>query len=262
MSDSHSVIAFLNSIPQYPQRSTEWFEQRKTKLTSSDVATVLGLNPNKEAIEVLFDKCGLGKEFVSNDAIEHGQKYEDEAIEKYCYLMGKKSHSYGMFKYTDLNSKRSVSDPALDFLGGSPDGVAEDINELEEPILLEVKCPLRRKIEHGEIPVYYYPQLQLNMLIMNLNVSDYIEYVPGSRFRNEELNIVRVYKNDEWLNKHIPKLIEFWASVIHWREKGAINHPLYKEKKVPKVLKVSKMLFIPDTDDEKYIKFDMDDPVF
>ena len=61
-------------------------------------------------------------------------------------------------------------------MAGSPDGIAEDVRGLEELILLEVKCPYRRKIVFGKVPDNYYPQIQLNMAIMGINKADYIEY--------------------------------------------------------------------------------------
>ena len=88
----------LKSIPMHEQRSDAWFKQRENKLTSSDAGTVLGLNPYQKPKEVLFKKCGHDpKPFVGNIATRHGQKYEDEAIEKYCKLFyifsAKKSES-------------------------------------------------------------------------------------------------------------------------------------------------------------------------
>lgn len=259
-------ITFLNKIPQYQQRSAEWFNQRKNKLTSSDIATVLGLNPYKKKYELFFEKCGIKKKYEGNEATLHGQKYEDEAIEKYNFLMGKKTHSYGMISYNDLDSVRKDKlDFDLEFLGGSPDGVAEDLKNREELILLEVKCPLRRQIRHGEIPVYYYPQVQFNMLIMDFRKADFIEYVPKYSNKNMEMNIVRIQRNDAWLNESIPVLIDFWLDVQKWRNKDLNGHPDYlafkktikeEEEEKPK----SKKLFIHDiqetqnTEDDEEVK--------
>ena len=40
------------------------------------------------------------------------------------------------------------------WLAGSTDGVAEDVDDVEPLILLEVKCPYRRKIVYGKCPEY------------------------------------------------------------------------------------------------------------
>lgn len=249
-------IEFLNKIPQYAQRSDGWFNQRKNKLTSSDIATVLGINPYKKPYELFFEKCGIKKNYEGNEATLHGQKYEDEALDKYNYLMGKKTHTYGMISYNDLKEIRTETlNYDLDFLGGSPDGVAEDLSGSEELILLEVKCPMRRAIRHGEVPEYYYPQVQFNMLIMDFKKADFIEYVPKYSNKNMEMNIVRVQRNNTWLNENIPILINFWLSVQQWRNKDLTVHPDYpifmkssssKSSSSSKVPKSSTKLFIHD----------------
>lgn len=249
-------IEFLNKIPQYQQRSDEWFNQRKNKLTSSDIATVLGINPYKKPYELFFEKCGIKKKYEGNEATLHGQKYEDEALDKYNLLMGKKTHTYGMISYNDLKEIRTETlEYDLEFLGGSPDGVAEDISNKEELILLEVKCPMRRPIKHGEVPVYYYPQVQFNMLIMDFQKADFIEYVPKYSNKNMEMNIVRVQRNNEWLNENIPILINFWLDVQKWRNKDLTVHPDYSifkksssesDSSVAKISKPNSKLFIHD----------------
>ena len=53
----NTVIQKLLKIPQFEQRSPEWFAQRENKLTSSDAANVLGTNPYSTYNELLFKKC-------------------------------------------------------------------------------------------------------------------------------------------------------------------------------------------------------------
>ena len=214
-------ITKLLDIPQYEQRSDMWFNQRKNKLTSSDAATVLGINPYSKPEEVLFRKCGHDiKPFSGNIATRHGQKYEDEAIEKYCDLTNQKNYNFGLISHKEVYNTDDYY-----WLAGSPDGIA--IEEGKEPVLLEVKCPYRRKIITGYIPEYYVPQVQLNMFICNLNVADFIEYLPP-----DKMNIVRVYRNQQWLDDNLPKLKIFWESVEYYRKNDVKKHPKFpKEKK-------------------------------
>jgi len=225
----HFKIAKLQKIPQHEQRSPEWFAQRYKKLTSSDAATVLGINPYSKPDELLFKKCGYDpKPFISNIATLHGQKYEDTAIELYCRITGKFNYNFGCICYTDVHKEFCNYDSRYDFLAGSPDGIAESIyNPDEEPILLEVKCPYRRPIKDGYIPEYYYPQVQLNLFICDLNIADFIEFCP----KTNKLNIVRISKDYNWINKHVPLLINFWNQVIHYREIGIEYHEEYIKKK-------------------------------
>jgi putative phage-type endonuclease len=107
------------------QRSPEWFAARRTRLTASDVASVIGRNAFKTSIDVLLDKLGMGVPFAGNEATAHGQKYEDVAIDIYERQTGKR-----------------VLRPAIEYhktiegVAGSPDGVTED------GILIEVKVRL------------------------------------------------------------------------------------------------------------------------
>ena len=219
----HPLIESINKIPQYKQKSPEWLNQRKGFLTSSDSASALNCNPYSSYKELLFKKCGLCKPFTGNIATRHGEKYEDEAIEKYCSVMGMVNYEFGLIPYSSV--PRDFHQPELDFLAGSPDGIALplDADEFTEPVLLEVKCPFRRKPIQGYCPKYYYPQVQLNMLICNLRISDFIEYVPDSK----TLFITRIFRNDQWLNDSFPKLISFWKDVQDYREKGIETHPDY-----------------------------------
>jgi putative phage-type endonuclease len=251
-------LQILKSIPQYPQRSKEWFDQRKDKLTSSDAGTVLGLNPYQTAVEVLFKKCGAGSEFTGNVATLHGQKYEEEAIQMYCKAMGKKNYDFGLidfdavYRETDLHTKERYPN-GIRWLAGSTDGVAEDLSNKEALVLLEVKCPYRRKIVYGKCPEYYYPQVQLNMAILNLEKADFIEYKPSEGGSDLVLNIVRIQRDREWFDKNVVILEEFWNSVIYWRTQDITKHPeyyKYHKKGVDRVSKPSLFLEIVSDDED------------
>jgi len=229
-------LEFIKTIPQYVQKSSEWFNERKNKLTSSDAATALGINPYKKPVELLLEKCGAGRSFTGNESTLHGQKFEDEAIDKYSYLMGKENHTFGMISFGALDpmrikkesSKKYVNEK-YHFLGGSPDGIAVDKSNLEKLVMLEVKCPMRRKIKHGQIPVYYYPQVQLNMFILDLEIADFVEYIPNIDNKNIEMNIVRVHRDYEWFDKNVIILQKFWEDVQLWRTRDITTHPEYKK---------------------------------
>jgi len=251
---------FIKKIPMYEQRTDAWFEQRKNKLTSSDAATALGINPYKKPIQLLLEKCGAGRSFTGNESTIHGNKFEDEAADKYSYLMGKQNHTFGMISFSDLDpirikkeSSKKYVNKIYHFLGGSPDGISIDINGLERPIMLEIKCPMRRKIKHGQIPVYYYPQVQLNMFILDLEIADFVEYMPGIGSTQVEMNIVRVHRDEEWFSNNFPILQAFWNEVEFWRTKDIKTHPEYNkyaDQQVIKSLNAPDFLFI-ETDEER-----------
>jgi putative phage-type endonuclease len=256
-------LKFLKSIPQYEQGSQQWLGQRKGKLTSSDIATALGINPYKKAVELLLEKCGAGRTFTGNESTQHGHKYESEAIEKYEALLLKENHTFGMISFSDLDpiratkeSSRKYINPKYHFLGGSPDGISIDKIITDESVLtqVEVKCPLRRKIKHGQIPEYYFPQVQMNMFILDLEVTDFIEYIPSAISKSVELNIVRLYRDEDWFEQVFPILEKFWADVLYWRTQDITTHPDYDKyygAHVETVAAVAPRFLFIETDEER-----------
>lgn len=206
----HDQVKRLLQIPQYEQRSPEWFAQRKGKLTSSDIDTVLGNNKYGVPDDVLFKKHGIAKPFTGNDATRHGQKYEDEAIRIYCERYNKKTFSFGLLPH-----------PQIDFLAGSPDDITYD------GIVVEVKCPLRRKIIPNEIPKHYRAQLNMNMEICGLDHGVFIEYKPKEVFGEEEFNVVHIQRDPNWMQTVFPIIHEFWEKVRSYENK-IDTHPKYE----------------------------------
>ena len=228
----HKKLLTLYDIPQTEQKSEAWLNLRKNYLTSSDAGTALGLNHYQKPVELLFQKCGVGKPFSGNVATKWGEKYEDEAVDMYCNSMCMKQHEFGLIPFESV--VREVGDICIDgseILAGSPDGIALPLEDLVsgEPVLLEVKCPYRRSIIPGKCPEHYYPQVQLNMYICNVSKAAFIEYDPRVSIESGGLNIVHYDRDDVWLHENVPKLKEFWNTVIYYRENGIITHPEYKK---------------------------------
>ncbi len=234
-------IKFMKNIRQNIQKSVEWLEQRKTKLTSSDAATALGVNPYEKPIKLLFKKNNCGPPFVGNIATRHGEKYESEAIDIYCKLMNKTNFELGLIEWDSINPIRKKNEEldkfvkdnniSLSFLAGSPDGVAIDNENMEDLILLEVKCPFTRNIKFGKCPEYYEAQIQLNMAILDIEKADFIEYNPANvepKFLKEPIfNITRINRDYNWFYKNVPILYNFWNDVLFWRKNNILQHPLY-----------------------------------
>ncbi len=254
----HNKVRELLQIPQYEQRSPEWFEQRKGKLTSSDVDSVLGNSKYACFDEILFKKCGISKPFTGNQATMHGQQYEDEAIDLYCEKYNKKRFSFGLMPH-----------PTIDFLAGSPDDITYD------GIVIEVKCPLMRRIKMGEIPAHYKAQILMNMEICDLDKGVFIEYRPAhlNEDKNYILNVVHIDRDKKWFEEIFPTLKVFWEAVQRYQEIGIENHPRYEhflKKSQPKIKQTSTKCRIPsfisdfstdmdtDTDEDTADKDDKD----
>lgn len=185
------------------QKSDEWLSLRGKMLTASDAAVATGDNPYSSEKEFILSKCGH-RTFFGNEATKHGEKYEDEARDKWCAMTGEVSHEIGLFPH-----------PVHDWLGGSPDGITESGK------LIEIKCPLKRKITN-EVPIYYMPQLQLLMDILDLDEAVFIQYKPYELTwpAPEEFVVTHVPRDREWMTVNLPKMRALWDKVLWHREHG------------------------------------------
>jgi putative phage-type endonuclease len=198
------------------QRSEAWLALRGNMLTASDAATAIGVNPYEKPEGLILKKCGENK-FFGNAATEHGNKYEDEARDIYCEKYGEVVHEIGLYPHPEYN-----------WLGGSPDGITESGK------LVEIKCPLRREIL-PEVPVYYMPQLQLLMEILDLDECDFIQYKPSELTwpQPSVFEVVHVKRDREWFREQLPVMDTFWKRVLWHREHGIDD--LVKPKRPKKV---------------------------
>ena len=131
------VLALLNENKAVAQRSPEWFAERNTLLTASDVAAAIGQNPYQTRQELLtrklHNRLGITSSATSMSkmgmiACEHGERYEDEAAREYFTRFPENGmlFSFGLIKH-----------PTYTFLAGSPDRVTQN------GILLEIKVRLK-----------------------------------------------------------------------------------------------------------------------
>ena len=78
-------ILYLESIPQPEQRTKEWYEFRKNRLTASDFYYVIDPTKSKTN-DMILKKCDFELPYISNNATSHGIKFEDVAIQIYEFI--------------------------------------------------------------------------------------------------------------------------------------------------------------------------------
>ena len=124
----------------------------------------------------------------------------------YDQKTGSKSHEIGLVQHRDYP-----------WLGASPDGITED------GLLIEIKCPLTRKIE-PKVPKHYWPQVQLQLEITDLEECDFIQYRPGDTEsvppKPEEFVIVRVKRDRAWFQAQLTKMRAVWDRIVKGRTQG------------------------------------------
>lgn len=177
------------------QRTKEWFDARKGRVTASSVGAILGVDPNRNQEDVLRMMVrahhGAETEFKGNPATEWGTANEDTA--RGFYEMD-----------TGYKVEPAFFDTYKDALGASPDGyVGEDG-------LVEIKCPYgKRDIEDeseflsiADQP-HYYAQMQIQMLCSRRAWCDFYQWAPKAQ------KLERVHFDLEWVKENAPKLRAF-----------------------------------------------------
>ena len=225
------IVEHVKSLDQIEQRTPEWYAARENMITASDIAAVIGANKYESRNKVLQKKVHPGSNvFTGNCFTEHGNKYEDEARLLFGKLYKLDTWEVGLFRHMEYK-----------WLGGSPDGIASD------GALLEIKCPMKRKITH-EIPEYYYPQVQICMEILKIEKCYFIQYLPASKYNDPLIDVVEIPRSKEWFSKHYESLNSFWNDVLYHRQHPEIEI-IKKRKTIPKTKAVLKPMFCINFDD-------------
>lgn len=196
------------------QRSPEWFEARKGRVTGSAVGAILGMSPFVSADDVLRrmvrEYHGAESEFTGNVATEYGTFHEDGAQFEYELETGSKVVACGFFGFED-------------WLGASPDGLVGDDG------LIEIKCPFsQRESNPPQFKValdqpHYHAQMQIEMLCAERKWCDFWQW------SQHGTKLERVYRDDDWLREHLPYLKEFHALYLGELNNRAHLEPLRKE---------------------------------
>ena len=152
-------LNFYNSIPQAAQKSEEWLKQRTSCITASALADALGKKGKHARQNLLLNKISGGeyRTFFGNFYTHWGEKYESMAAAIYCKRLGVDLYDFGMLPH-----------PKYKMLGASTDGITSQL------INLEIKCPPTRQIT-SIIPKHYWIQIQLQLEVLNLPLSHFLE---------------------------------------------------------------------------------------
>lgn len=213
----HPRVARLMELGYFDQRSDGWFAERRQRLTASDVDSVLNNNPYKSRKAVFKAKTSPQKQRTCSIHALHGIKYEPIAIQKFEEEYEKTVIDFGLIPH-----------PEFDWLGASPDGICLTGE------MVEVKCPSTRPIEKSYelgCPSHYYGQVQTQLWCANLDKCYFVQYRPGKLpeedkpeqtfIKDELLSVTIVERSQEWFDRSIPLLKQFWDEVLEFRR----THP-------------------------------------
>jgi len=155
-------MKYYFSIPQPPQKSQEWLNQRTNYITASALENAVAPLWSGKRNDLLRNKVSRGtyNSFHGNEATRWGEKYEDVANAIYCYRQKTTVEEFGLIPHYKQNLK---------FCGASTDGISSRL------INLEIKCPFSRRIRPGTVPHHYWKQMQLQMEVLDLEMTHFLE---------------------------------------------------------------------------------------
>ena len=155
--DSRIQEFYNRSMTQ--QKSKEWLNARYECITASVVAKITNNYKSKTLQSMIMEKAHYGKysKNIKNVYTTYGELYEPLANMVYSYRTNTITHDFGLIKH-----------PIYSFIGASTDGVTDGL------INIEIKCPTSRIVD-GHISRLYYEQMQLQMEVLNLDITHFFE---------------------------------------------------------------------------------------
>jgi len=176
-------------IMNLEQGSEEWLSWRKTVITATDIAVILGISPYATPYQLWQRKQGLIEEQFVNGAMKRGSHLEPLARDKFI-------EEYGI---TMEPVVAEHSDHA--FIGASLDGISPCGR-----YILEIKCngdARHAEVKKGIIPDFHTAQMQHQMLVTGANKCFYysfdgidgicIEVPADESFMEDALNAAREF---------------------------------------------------------------------
>ena len=185
------------------QRTQEWFEARKGRITASSVGAILGHAPYATRDDVMRrmvrEYHGAPEEFEGNIATEYGTRNEAGALTEYVMETGNEVEQIGFVTRED-------------WAGCSPDGL------IGENGGLEIKCPFG--LRKDEAPAFktlkeqphYYDQIQFSLWVTGRKWWDFYQWSPNGTM------LEQVRWNGDWFDRNIPKLRQFHAEYVDERK--------------------------------------------
>jgi hypothetical protein len=228
----HPDVQHLMSLPQFKQRSAEWYKQRKGIMTASDFYKAMSLRsvewhgfPKCKHKDVILMERGCSvKDYVLNKigmkpfsagkdgkaAMAWGNQFEDVVRMIYEVERGVKVYELGLIKHKKY----------ANMLGASPDG----ISHLGR--LIEIKVPFSRVIT-GKVPLKYYIQMQMQLACINTECSvplDGVDFIEArfSQYRDEAIFLYDAPDNEQ-----------SEASALHQRNRDGLHKGILGVFEVP-----------------------------
>lgn len=196
------------------QGDDEWLAIKAAKISGSRFADVLALNkrngtPNKPRRDLIVNLrrelfTGVLTPVEQNEYMAHGQAMEPLGCAAYEFL-----------RDCEVTHAAWIPHPTIEYVGFSPDGLVGDDG------IIEIKSPAleprhMRTVESQRCPDDYLPQCQGGLWVTGRQWCDFVSYFPSI-----SVEIVRVYRDEEFINRLAAECAAVWTEVNNAQEKAA-----------------------------------------
>lgn len=172
------------------QGTNEWLAWRNNGLGASDAPIIMNASSYCTPYQLWQRKLGLIPAQEMNFAMQRGHDLEPIARKKFI-------DATGIYVHPDLRVH-----PEIGWLRCSLDGISDD-----GETILEIKCVNRQRHEiasYGKIPEEYYPQLQHQMAVCQLDKCFYLSY------NNDECIILECQADTQYITRMLKEEKKFW----------------------------------------------------
>lgn len=191
------------------QRTPEWHESRRGRVTASSVGAILGNSPHttRDAVmrRMVRDWHGAEREFVGNIATDFGTYHEAGALVDYQMETGNAVETVGFITRDE-------------WAGCSPDGLISLTGGIE------IKCPFskRKMTADDEFKTlsqqpHYYDQIQFSLWVTQRATWDFWQWSPGTDGMSRHA-LETATPDSKWRAKNLPKLKSFWDEFCEERQ--------------------------------------------
>jgi putative phage-type endonuclease len=183
----------------YQQNTPEWLEMRKGKIGASDAPVIMEKSPWTTPYQLWEQKLGMAdysKPSESSHDIARKQRGLD--LEPLARLELEKLTGLFLLPSVRMHSNLPWMMASLDAI--DPEG----------KYIAEIKCPGAKdhnQALEGNIPDKYYPQLQHQLEVCQLEMIDYFS------FDGTKGVLLKVFRDDAYIKKMLQKEQEFWECV-------------------------------------------------
>lgn len=214
--------------------SSDWNLVRGKLLTATNLASLLRDENGKSMgflseRELFLRKTNQIPRWSGNVATQWGVDHETEASKVYTAITGLQlvEEEIGLL----VHDYENPQDAGRKRYGATPDFLTLN------GILVEIKCPFRRKITHT-IPAYYMPQVQLQLEITGLDMLHFVQYKPPTYHFNGEIDILPIERDPGWFERNVPIFDNFFDRVLTWyNERGLVMGERTHQPETPLLIK-------------------------